>query len=222
MADSVLKALPTICVIGFLIYLLVKYGDVLRTNLALMNLSAIKAFGVELKFAEGSLQHLQKPLAEVAAELNKSGGKKFFLDDEEKDQIFRRAAVVYPLLHDRRILWVDDHPSYNILQRNFLQSLGIRVDCAQDNKTAYDLLELQKLNETPYDLVISDYRRDDEPEDGFKLLENMRKRKFEQQIIYFVGKRRDKPEDAFELTTSSAELLNSVFDVLERSKRRKS
>jgi CheY-like chemotaxis protein len=222
MADLVLKALPTICVIGFLIYLLVEYGDVVRTKLALMDISGLKLFGVELKFAERSLQQLHKPSAQVTAKLNKSEAKNLLLNDEEKDQILRRAVAVYPLLQDSRILWVDDRPSNNILQRNFLQSLGISVDCAQDNKTAYELLQLQELNETPYDLVISDYSRDNEPEEsGFKLLENMREGHFKQQIIYFVGKDRTKPKNAFQLTTSSGDLLNFVFDVLERSQKRR-
>jgi DNA-binding response OmpR family regulator len=110
-----------------------------------------------------------------------------------------------------------------VRERNFLQSIGISVDCAQDNKTAYELLRLQGINGTPYDLVISDYDRDNEPgETGFTLLKGMREQGYRQEVVYFTASGQKKPDNAFALTNYSGDLLNYVFDALERANTAKS
>jgi len=216
--DGILKALPTICVLIFAVWFAVRFGDVIGTRL-LPNIQGFKAFGVELTFA---ISNLEKVPTAAAPDPNGQGSsyatnKSLPMSGAAREQIIRRTSFLAPLLRNSHILWVDDHPENNISQRNFLQSIGISIDCAQDNRTAYLLLERQRLNDTPYDLVISDYDRDQEHgETGFRLLQEMRARGYQQKVIYFTASEEKKPADAFALTNRSKDLLNFIFDVLER------
>src|SRR6185369_12480562 len=56
--DGVIKAFPTICVLIFAVWLVSKFAVVIETKLA-PNLKEIKAFGVELTFAERNLEKLR-------------------------------------------------------------------------------------------------------------------------------------------------------------------
>src|SRR5882724_9369908 len=53
--DGILKALPTICILGFAVWFAVKFGAVIETKL-LPNIQGFKAFGMELTFAANNLQ----------------------------------------------------------------------------------------------------------------------------------------------------------------------
>jgi CheY-like chemotaxis protein len=218
--DGVLKALPTICVVAFAVWFAIRFGDVIGTRL-LPNIEGFKAFGVELTFAKSNLQKV--PAGKLDDDNdgkqnpNYAKDARKLMNDAAREQIIRRTSFLAPLLRNSHILWVDDHPENNISQRNFLQSIGISIDCAQDNRTAYLLLERQRLNDTPYDLVISDYDRDNEHgETGFTLLQEMRDRGYQQKVIYFTSSEEKKPANAFALTNRSKDLLNFIFDVLER------
>lgn len=111
---------------------------------------------------------------------------------------------------------MDDNPNWQVPERNFLQVIGIGVDCAQSNATAYKLMEAQQSNGTPYDLVISDVARDHEgKETGFTLLDGIRERGYTTQLIFYSPSTLPKPPEAFAMTHYTNVLLNDIFDVLE-------
>lgn len=68
-----------------------------------------------------------------------------------------RAARNAPAIVGSRILWVDDHPSNNDLEREVLEALGIEVFPVKSNKEALTFLPVVRP-----DLVISDIGRDKE------------------------------------------------------------
>ncbi|MGY4509306.1 DNA-binding NarL/FixJ family response regulator [Bradyrhizobium sp. USDA 3650] len=68
-----------------------------------------------------------------------------------------RAARNAPAIVGSRILWVDDHPSNNDLERNLLEALGIEVFTVKSNKEALTFLPVVRP-----DVVISDVGRDNE------------------------------------------------------------
>jgi class 3 adenylate cyclase/CheY-like chemotaxis protein len=71
--------------------------------------------------------------------------------------------------HVPAVLWVDDFPDNNLLEREILTRAGCRVDLAQTTLDA-----TLKLKSTPYTAVISDMGRGDNPVAGLELLEWMK------------------------------------------------
>ena len=69
-----------------------------------------------------------------------------------------------------RILWVDDNPENNVSERNALEQLGLQFTLALTTTEA-----LAKMSERP-DLVISDFKRTEDPSAGYTLLKALRER----------------------------------------------
>ncbi|MCM2678163.1 winged helix-turn-helix domain-containing protein [Echinimonas agarilytica] len=70
-----------------------------------------------------------------------------------------------------RILWVDDHPLNNHLERHYLEQFKIGVYASVSSEDALRLLDMY-----PYQAVVSDMGRHGDPLAGIKLLEAMRAR----------------------------------------------
>ena len=124
----------------------------------------------------------------------------------------------------RRILWVDNHPENNRLERSALVRWGVKV---QTRRTTEDALaELRNVKDTPFDLVISDWFRGGQPE-GQKLAELMRTEKLAVPILFYFSVDRSglfneildkvKALQAVGATSSPRELLRWVFAELVRA-----
>jgi len=70
-----------------------------------------------------------------------------------------------------RVLWVDDHPRNNDLERRYLEHSKIAVYQVRTTEEALELLAMYK-----YGAVISDMNRNDKPLDGLTLVKEMRQR----------------------------------------------
>jgi CheY-like chemotaxis protein len=66
----------------------------------------------------------------------------------------------------RSVLWVDDIPSKNTNERAALSALGLEFSLATSTAEAKAILKSR-----PFALIISDFRRDNDPESGYMLLE---------------------------------------------------
>jgi len=81
----------------------------------------------------------------------------------------------------------------------------------------YALMRDQQSNGTPYQLVISDIDRGFEKgQNGLTLLRGLRDKGYKTCLIFYTLSSQPKPEGAFGLTRYRGDLLNLVFDVLER------
>lgn len=69
----------------------------------------------------------------------------------------------------RHILWVDDRPDNNILERQVFESLGLTFDLALSTDEA-----LERLNSSRYGAIISDMGRREGPREGYRLLDAVR------------------------------------------------
>ena len=78
-----------------------------------------------------------------------------------------------------RILWVDDNPDNNLVERGHFESRNIAVYLATNTEDAMTLLSMYR-----YDAVISDMGRGSEPLAGFKLMERIRGKR--DQTPYFL------------------------------------
>jgi CheY-like chemotaxis protein len=91
--------------------------------------------------------------------------------DEADTKIEVAASGVERLPRAPRVLWVDDHPSNNRYERTMLHSLGMFVDLAIKTDDALARVAAQG----PYDVVISDMGRTDDPRAGYTLLAELRR-----------------------------------------------
>lgn len=133
---------------------------------------------------------------------------------------------------DVSILWVDDNPPNNILERKALSSLGITIDTANNSDEAIKYLKSER-----YDLIISDFFRAEpktapcfrdeiqfQPQNaGCYLMRQAKeifasKRREPAMIFYtsFVDPEWGKPIYAFGATSQVSELLHLVLDAVER------
>jgi DNA-binding response OmpR family regulator len=70
-----------------------------------------------------------------------------------------------------RVLWVDDHPQNNEVEKAFLERRKVAVYQVLTTEEALQLLEMYE-----YDAVISDMNRNERPLDGLNLVREMRRR----------------------------------------------
>jgi CheY-like chemotaxis protein len=134
--------------------------------------------------------------------------------ERDVDQVARRAERLSVILDGGRVLVVNDVPSDMHQVVRILESLNISVTIVATTSRAISLLSIE-----PYDLVISDMRRNNVPHEGLNLLQVMREKNLLRPTIFTVGRYepwRGTPAYAFGITNRVDELLNLVFDILER------
>lgn len=137
----------------------------------------------------------KKTQAEVAAALGAAGAVRFegAATPEVKARDATAAAelvaeTVTPKVIRRasraRVLWVDDRPANNILERHALEALGVQFDLATSTDQA-----LEKLKSQQFDAVISDMGRPPDQSAGYTLLDAMRLTGDRTPFIVYAGSR---------------------------------
>lgn len=78
-----------------------------------------------------------------------------------------------------RLLWVDDNPSNNAYTYQAFKAMGVQIHEARSTQAALNLLQRQN-----FDAIISDMGRAEGPQEGYVLLEELRK--FDAETPFFV------------------------------------
>jgi CheY-like chemotaxis protein len=133
-----------------------------------------------------------------------------------RSQVARRATLLHGIIKGARVLLVNDVPRQMSGVINILNELGVIVEIATSSEEA-----LSELSRNRFDLVISDMARDDVPDEGLQFLARMRNRNLSLPIIFTVGQFKPElgtPAYAFGITNHVDELLNLMFDSLERTR----
>jgi CheY-like chemotaxis protein len=131
-------------------------------------------------------------------------------------QVVERATRNAARLAGKTILWVDDHPENNRIERRMLRQVGMFVEAVTTNRHAISALGDA---DDHFDLVISDIGRDEESTDGLALLGDIRDLASAPPVILYVGSLKPghgTPPGAFGITNRPDTLLNLVMDVLDR------
>lgn len=131
-----------------------------------------------------------------------------------RDQVPRRAARLQTLMRGVRVLLVNDIPSEMQHVIAILRELGINVEVVTTTEEA-----LSQLRQHAYDLIISDMRRGTSVDEGLQFLNRMRQDRLHRPTIFTVGQyepSRGTPPYAFGITNRVDELLNLLFDAIER------
>jgi CheY-like chemotaxis protein len=198
---ELIKITPSILWVIFLTILVLVFLKPIK-NVLIPQLSEIKAFGIEAKF--------------IKEELAKAARKNPEVKETALDQVTRRAQRITSIIQGARLLLVNDIPEEMINVRRILQSLGVIVDVARTTKSALNMLA-----NTEYDVIVSDMSRDGVPDEGLRFLHESIKRGLYRPTIFTVANfdpSRGVPASAFGITNRVDEMLNLIFDVLERTK----
>jgi CheY-like chemotaxis protein len=136
--------------------------------------------------------------------------------ERERTQVARRAERIASFIQGARILLVNDVPQEMSHVVSILESLKLSVTTTTSTEHA-----LAELHGPMFDVVISDMRRNGDDGAGLALLQRMRGSRITTPVIFTVGRyqpERGVPGGAFGITNRVDELLNLVFDALERTR----
>ncbi|MCR6704761.1 MAG: hypothetical protein NVV66_08715 [Cellulomonas sp.] len=163
---------------------------------ALTGVRHVKVAGLELELAA-------KALVEDRADRLK--------DPRLADDLVERAADLRDRLVDFRILWVDDHPENNQVERRFLRRAGATVINALSTHEA-----LGELLRDDIDVIVTDFERGGDSSAGRDLAASAREAGCLQQILAYVGyadPSRGAPPHISLVTDHPDELLSRVLDI---------
>jgi len=86
-------------------------------------------------------------------------------------------------LKSKKILWVDDHPEWNLTERRAFESMGITIITSLDNQDA-----IKKIKRQSFDLIISDYFSDDGHKKGLDFLKQISDLNYNIPLIFYTGR----------------------------------
>lgn len=133
-----------------------------------------------------------------------------------RDQVSRRAARLQTLIRGAHVLLVNDVPAEMKHVIAILRELGVEVEVVTTTEKALSCLHQQS-----YDVIVSDMRRGTSIDEGLRFLKQMRQDRIHCPTIFTVGQYqpdRGTPPYAFGITNRVDELLNFLFDALERGR----
>jgi DNA-binding NtrC family response regulator len=113
-----------------------------------------------------------------------------------------------------RVLLVNDVPAQMSNVIDLLMGLHVDVSVSTTSEEALKALETQEIH-----VVISDMARGTVQDEGIRFLSEMRVKGFMQPVIFTVGRLNPSlgtPGHAFGITNRIDEMLNLLFDALER------
>lgn len=196
---EVIKIIPALVWIVFTVAIIGLFYRPIR-DVLLPRLQSVKILGFEASFVKAVLAK--------EAEKNRAGS------EEQRTALARRAERLAGVLAGARVLLVNDEPDDMSAVIDILSSMKITVVVVTNTEAALKLLESKK-----YDVVVSDMSRGDDDKAGVELLNQSIKRGINRPTIFTVGyfePRRGTPPFAFAITDKVDDLLNYVFDALER------
>jgi hypothetical protein len=129
---------------------------------------------------------------------------------DDRRRIREAVELLAPLARGRRVLWVDDNPAWNALERAAFLDWRIDVQTRRSTDDAVDELKAAARESEPYPLVISDWTRDDEPDPdhaGLRLAERLRGDENDVAIAFYFGR---VPPDELERRRASAARMGAI------------
>lgn len=175
----------------------------------------VSAFGVDVGFVEDQTEaaYADKPNSPPPSQEDLAG-------------VRDASRFLAPLAAQSRVLWVDNKPGGNSVERSLL--LAWEVDVQAARTTDEGIRELRDRGQS-FDLVISDWRRPGDSDDapaGLELLKQMTDLELDQRVIFYHGivepdeladrRQRAKEAGAVGATGSPGELLRWTLVELAR------
>lgn|GEM_PF-2712910 len=152
----------------------------------------------------------------VKEELERLPAKESVSTELGRSQVARRAARIQGVIRGADVLLVNDVPAEMSHVVDILRDLDINVRVETSSEAA-----LSALTSHAFNAVISDMQRGATADEGIRLLKKMRDDHLKVPVIFTVGRFNPAlgtPPFAFGITNRVDELLNLLFDVLERTR----
>ena len=152
--------------------------------------------------------------AKVKTELDRIPGGDRVGTEQGRSQVARRATRLQDVIKGTRVLLVNDVPDEMAIVIELLRGLHVDVHVSSTSEEALKTLETQECH-----VVISDMARGTVQDEGIRFLSQMRLKGFRQPVIFTVGRfdaSLGTPGHAFGITNRVDEMLNLLFDALER------
>jgi CheY-like chemotaxis protein len=203
-AIEFIKIIPSLLWTAIALGIVFLFRNSIKTDL-LPRITNFKALGVEATFVKNELDR-------VASESK----EKIFGSSENRNQVARRSERVKEIVKGSKVLLVNDVPSQMSYVVNILEKLNVKVTIARSTEEAIDNLERYS-----FDVVISDMKRGDEIDAGINMLRRAKELNINKPTLFTVGQYdpgRGVPAYAFGITNRIDELINLIFDVIERTK----
>lgn len=193
---AVIGAVPALAALLFLGLVVLLNRSELRTLLS--RISKLTVAGIEVELDTEALKEARPDAA---------------VSEAAADVLAARIARNRDSVLGRRVLWVDDHPRYNDLERAFLRSAGVFVHNAVSTEDA-----MGELARDQYDVAITDQDRG-AGDDGERFAEAALARYPSLPVVAYIGKvspDRSTPAVFRGLTDRPDELMHLLLDVFER------
>ncbi|MRG96559.1 response regulator [Polyangium spumosum] len=196
---ALIDASPSAMWVLLVVWLVLRFEKPIRS--VLPRVTGVSIFGVEASFVR---EEMDKAIVRKAAPVC----------TEDRERALRRLMRAESVFRDAAILWVDSAPELRADERALLRFAGASVDVARSTAEA-----LSRLENRGYDAIVSDMKREGDPDAGLSLLSAMRERSFLPPVIFYVDQDeagREVPPRAFDLTDRPDVLLHALADALER------
>ena len=213
---ELIKIIPSVLWLLFVVALVIFLYRPIKEDI-LPRLSSFEAAGVKFSVIRQSIQAAVE-LADELASANDLKSEKWNItvEPEAAEKAENRAKANIRVLRDSSLLWVDDRPDFNHNERKMFKQLGIEIDIATTTEQALTILQ-----NTKYDVIISDIARGDDSQAGLTFLRELRNKEgYTKNLVFYIGRLDSDqvPEGAFGITNKPDELLHLTMDILERVK----
>lgn len=138
-------------------------------------------------------------------------------ETKQIQEIARKASTLS--LNETTILWVDDEPQNQEYERKALDAIGINFVLAKNTQEAASLLASQRFN-----VVITDFKRADDPQGSYTLLDEVKKLPNPPPVIIYTGSTSPELEaqarqhGAYAQTNMPQKLFSLVVDAVTSQK----
>jgi len=102
--------------------------------------------------------------------------------DEIVDLVSKTTKLISNERWKNQILWVDDRPENNVYERQALEQQGLQFRIALSTDAALDILKRDK-----FAAIISDMGRKEGPQEGYVLLDALRKSGNQTPYVIYAG-----------------------------------
>ncbi|MCK5642899.1 MAG: response regulator [Gammaproteobacteria bacterium] len=162
------------------------------------------------------VKFITKSSIEKVVNVNKVDRAKYIEEDAKGiSEVITKIQNNLDKIRDKKILWIDDHPEWNINEKSAFETMGMRITWSMTNSEALD-----KIKTEDFDLIISDLFSDEGQPKGFNLSKELKIENIKIPVIFYTGlvtqdiKEKAEILGAFGIVDSSASLTSKVLSAL--------
>ena len=198
-----IRVVPSLLWFGFLLFLIIRYGD--QIVILITKISKVKLSWFEVEFIREELKK--------ASEKNKPGS---LPTRGEQVSLFKRSEFVKANKVVLNALWIDDFPSNNISESRILEEIGLKITIVPSSEEALVFIQTNR-----YDLILSDIKRNGDEIQGISFLKTLVEvHRIDIPTIFYTGsviREKGVPPYAFAIASMPIELIHYCLDIMERN-----